>query len=62
MKVGLGARDKEAAVREMAELPARTGTVADVDELVGTAWRREAQGTTGLGEEIASPHAKFRMP
>jgi PTS system fructose-specific IIC component len=58
VKVALGARDKEAAIREMAELIARTGKVADVDELVATALRREEQGTTGLGEEIAIPHAK----
>ncbi|MER5429363.1 fructose-specific PTS transporter subunit EIIC [Streptomyces sp. NPDC002588] len=58
VRVGLGARDKEAAVREMAELLARSGKVADVDELVATALRREEQGTTGLGEEIAIPHAK----
>ncbi|MFC9132469.1 fructose-specific PTS transporter subunit EIIC [Streptomyces sp. NPDC057099] len=58
VKVSLEAGDKEAAIREMAELLARTGKVADLDELVATALRREAQGTTGLGEEIAIPHAK----
>ncbi|MFJ9147484.1 fructose-specific PTS transporter subunit EIIC [Streptomyces sp. NPDC102270] len=58
VKVGLDARDKAAAVREMAALLARTGKVVDVDELVATALRREEQGTTGLGEEIAIPHAK----
>jgi PTS system fructose-specific IIC component len=58
VKVALDARDKEAAIREMADLLARTGKVADVDELVATALRREEQGTTGLGEEIAIPHAK----
>ncbi|WP_234358723.1 fructose-specific PTS transporter subunit EIIC [Streptomyces sp. NRRL B-24085] len=58
VKVSLDARDKEGAVREMAELLARTGKVTDVDELVATALRREEQGTTGLGEEIAIPHAK----
>ncbi|MFJ9105043.1 fructose-specific PTS transporter subunit EIIC [Streptomyces sp. NPDC102405] len=58
VKVALDARDKEAAIREMAELLARTGKVADLDELVATALRREEQGTTGLGEEIAIPHAK----
>ncbi|MFJ8534467.1 fructose-specific PTS transporter subunit EIIC [Streptomyces sp. NPDC093591] len=58
VKVELGAADKESAIREMAELLARTGKVADVGELVATALRREAQGTTGLGEEIAIPHAK----
>ncbi|AZQ35185.1 PTS fructose transporter subunit IIC [Streptomyces cyaneochromogenes] len=58
VKVELDAADKESAIREMAGLLARTGKVADVDELVATALRREAQGTTGLGEEIAIPHAK----
>lgn len=58
VKVELGAADKESAIREMAGLLAHTGKVADVDELVATALRREAQGTTGLGEEIAIPHAK----
>jgi PTS system fructose-specific IIC component len=58
VKVRLDAGDKEAVIREMAGLLARTGKVVDVEELVATALRREAQGTTGLGEEIAIPHAK----
>lgn len=58
VKVRLDADGKEAVIREMAELLARTGKVLDVEELVATALRREAQGTTGLGEEIAIPHAK----
>ncbi|MEV0604726.1 fructose-specific PTS transporter subunit EIIC [Streptomyces sp. NPDC050315] len=59
IKVQLDATEKEAAIREMAELAAAgTGRVADVDELVRVALAREAQGTTGLGEEIAIPHAK----
>ncbi|MFG2783276.1 fructose-specific PTS transporter subunit EIIC [Streptomyces prunicolor] len=58
VKVRLDAGDKEPVIREMAGLLARTGKVVDVEELVATALRREAQGTTGLGEEIAIPHAK----
>ncbi|MFJ9181335.1 fructose-specific PTS transporter subunit EIIC [Streptomyces sp. NPDC102360] len=58
VKVRLDAQDKEAAIREMAGLAAGTGKVADMEELVQTALRREEQGTTGLGEEIAIPHAK----
>ncbi|GAA0445016.1 fructose-specific PTS transporter subunit EIIC [Streptomyces olivaceiscleroticus] len=58
VKTRLDATEKEAAIREMAELAAGTGKVADVDELVRVALAREAQGTTGLGEEIAIPHAK----
>ncbi|MFG2347334.1 fructose-specific PTS transporter subunit EIIC [Streptomyces phaeochromogenes] len=58
VKVRLDSGDKEAAIREMAGLLAATGKVTDVEELVATALRREEQGTTGLGEEIAVPHAK----
>ncbi|MEV8537201.1 fructose-specific PTS transporter subunit EIIC [Streptomyces sp. NPDC051211] len=58
VKTELAADDKEAAIREMAELLAVTGHVRDVDELVRVALAREAQGTTGLGESIAIPHAK----
>ncbi|MGW2023753.1 fructose-specific PTS transporter subunit EIIC [Streptomyces decoyicus] len=58
VKTQLDADGKEAAILEMAELAAGTGKVTDVDELVRVALAREAQGTTGLGEEIAIPHAK----
>ncbi|MFI1255574.1 fructose-specific PTS transporter subunit EIIC [Streptomyces netropsis] len=54
----LVADEKEAAIREMAELLAATGKVTNTDALVATALAREALGTTGLGEEIAIPHAK----
>ncbi|MEV8629898.1 fructose-specific PTS transporter subunit EIIC [Streptomyces sp. NPDC051079] len=58
VKVRLGADHKDAAIREMAALLARTGKVTDLDGLVRTAFAREDQGTTGLGEQIAIPHAK----
>lgn len=58
VKVRLEAVGKEDAIREMAALLARSDRVADVDELVAAALRREEEGTTGLGEEIAVPHAK----
>ncbi|MFJ7180827.1 fructose-specific PTS transporter subunit EIIC [Streptomyces massasporeus] len=58
VQVELGASDKASAIREMGELLARTGRVVDVEELVACALHREAQGTTGLGEDIAIPHAK----
>ncbi|MBO3682685.1 fructose-specific PTS transporter subunit EIIC [Streptomyces sp. NEAU-YJ-81] len=58
VKERLAADGKDAAIREMAELLAATGKVADRAELVRAAFAREDQGTTGLGEEIAIPHAK----
>ncbi|MEV6398719.1 fructose-specific PTS transporter subunit EIIC [Streptomyces sp. NPDC051907] len=58
VKVQLAADDKDAAIREMASMLAATGKVADPEGLVAAAFAREEQGTTGLGEEIAVPHAK----
>ncbi|MFJ8017851.1 fructose-specific PTS transporter subunit EIIC [Streptomyces sp. NPDC096339] len=58
VKTELVSDSKEAAIREMAQMLATTGNVRDVDELVRVALAREAQGTTGLGESIAIPHAK----
>ncbi|WKX70684.1 fructose-specific PTS transporter subunit EIIC [Streptomyces sp. XD-27] len=58
VKEELAAEDKDSAIREMAELLAADGKVADVEELVRVAFAREEQGSTGLGEEIAIPHAK----
>ncbi|MDT0453883.1 fructose-specific PTS transporter subunit EIIC [Streptomyces sp. DSM 40473] len=58
VRLELTAVRKEAAIREMAELLAGTGQVRDVDALVTAALAREELGTTGLGEEIAIPHAK----
>ncbi|MFJ6943391.1 fructose-specific PTS transporter subunit EIIC [Streptomyces wuyuanensis] len=58
VKVRLDATSKDAAIREMAAMLATTGKVTDVEELVRAALAREEQGTTGLGEEIAVPHAK----
>ncbi|QES48542.1 PTS fructose transporter subunit IIC [Streptomyces venezuelae] len=58
VKTELAAASKESAIREMAGMLAGAGAVRDVDELVRVALAREAQGTTGLGESIAVPHAK----
>ncbi|MBU7598649.1 fructose-specific PTS transporter subunit EIIC [Streptomyces sp. P38-E01] len=54
----LEATERDAAISELAALLARTGRVRDQAELVRVALAREEQGSTGLGEEIAVPHAK----
>ncbi|MET9698363.1 fructose-specific PTS transporter subunit EIIC [Streptomyces sp. NPDC006529] len=58
VKTELAADGKETAIREMAAMLAGTGSVRDTEELVRAVLAREAQGTTGLGESIAIPHAK----
>ncbi|MFD5001200.1 fructose-specific PTS transporter subunit EIIC [Streptomyces buecherae] len=55
---GLVATDRDGAIRELAALVARSGRVADVAALERAALEREDQGSTGLGAEIAVPHAK----
>ncbi|MFI9720715.1 fructose-specific PTS transporter subunit EIIC [Streptomyces sp. NPDC052396] len=54
----LAADHKETAIREMAGLLGESGAVRDEDALVSAVLAREGLGTTGLGEEIAIPHAK----
>ncbi|MFF0945453.1 fructose-specific PTS transporter subunit EIIC [Kocuria sp. CPCC 205300] len=52
-----GAR-RDDVVRRLVELGAATGQVRDVDAVVAAALAREGQGTTGVGQGIAIPHAK----
>ncbi len=54
------ATDKVGVIRELAGLVAGTGRVKDADELVRVILDRESQGSTGIGEGIAIPHAKSR--
>ncbi|WP_432096240.1 fructose-specific PTS transporter subunit EIIC [Streptomyces sp. bgisy100] len=54
----LSASSKAEAIRELARMLTATGKVTDEEGLIRAALAREDQGTTGLGEEIAIPHAK----
>jgi PTS system nitrogen regulatory IIA component len=52
------ATDKAGVIREFAGLLASAGKVRDPEELARTVLDREAQGSTGIGDGIAIPHAK----
>lgn len=52
------ARDKAGAIGEFASLLAAKGKVRDREDLMRVVLAREAQGSTGIGEGIAIPHAK----
>jgi len=55
------ARDKEGAIRELAEKLAECGGIATsrVTEVTEAIFEREALGSTGIGNGIAVPHAKL---
>jgi PTS system nitrogen regulatory IIA component len=54
----LQATDKAGVIRELASLLTRRGRVRDADRLVHVILERESQGSTGIGDGIAIPHAK----
>jgi PTS system nitrogen regulatory IIA component len=56
----LHATDKVGVIRELASLLTRRGKVRDTDQLVQVILERESQGSTGIGDGIAIPHAKSR--
>ena len=54
----LRSEDKPGVIREFAALLAGAGRVLDADKLAEVVLEREAQGSTGIGDGIAIPHAK----
>ncbi len=58
IKIGGAASSKDDAIKQLAELMATEGNVADMDGYVAAIHAREDSGTTALGEGIAIPHAK----
>lgn len=49
---------KEAAIRLLADCMEKSGNLSDKEQYVKDVLAREASGTTGLGDGIATPHAK----
>ncbi|WEV70724.1 fructose-specific PTS transporter subunit EIIC [Lactobacillus sp. ESL0785] len=58
MIMALKATNKEAAIKEMADLEVDTGIVNNEDEFIKSIWERENESTTGIGDGIAMPHAR----
>lgn len=50
--------DKPSAIRLLADLMEQGGNLANKDEYLTAVFTREESGSTGLGEGIATPHAK----
>ena len=53
-------RDKEDAIRKLADLMETSGNLSDKEAYVKDVLIREAAGSTGLGDGIATPHAKSK--
>lgn len=56
----LKASDKHGVIEEMSELMARSAGLSSKDELARVLLEREALGSTGIGFNIAIPHAKVQ--
>ena len=53
-------KDKEDAIRQLADLMETSGNLADKETYIQDVLSREAAGSTGLGDGIATPHAKSK--
>jgi PTS system nitrogen regulatory IIA component len=54
----VAAGNKEVVLREMCRFLTRQGAIADADALHRSLMEREHFGSTGIGENVAVPHAK----
>ena len=52
------ATSKEEAINQLVELMAQNGNIKDKEEYKKVVFKREEEGTTGIGEGIAIPHGK----
>jgi len=61
-KIGLQARNKREVLTELAQLACRNSHLSEdrVEEIANALEKREAQGSTGFGDEIAIPHARLK--
>jgi fructose-specific phosphotransferase system IIA component len=58
MKLSLESKEKEAAIRELAEVFRHDEHIKDFSQLMEDVFEREALGTTGIGLGLALPHAR----
>lgn len=56
--LGAAPADKAAAIRQLADLMEAGGNLSDKEQYLKDVMAREDSGTTGLGDGIATPHAK----
>lgn len=54
----LNAKSKDEAIRKLTKLLSDEGCISDVERFIKDVYRREAEGQTGIGNQIAIPHGK----
>lgn len=57
--LSLSAHDKDSAIREMVSFLDQKKALSDTESALKALFEREKLGSTGVGEEIAIPHAKL---
>jgi len=60
IKLDLKAKDKMGAIKELIEVLVKNNVVTDADEMLKAVLKREEEFSTGIGFNIAIPHAKNR--
>lgn len=58
IKLGLQAKEKAEAIRELVDLLAANGELTDPRKVLEAVMEREATRTTGIGNGLAIPHGK----
>ena len=58
IQIGAAPADKSAAINQLADLMEKGGSLSDKQQYLKDVLAREASCTTGLGDGIATPHAK----
>jgi len=58
--ITLSASDKEGVLKEMTETLVKNGILNKADVALSALTEREALGSTGVGEQVAIPHAKMK--
>ncbi len=58
IKLNLESTDKDSVIKELANVMNQKGFINNLDGLIADIFEREALDTTGIGLQIALPHAK----
>ncbi|GEM_PF-8997 len=61
MTLDLKAHTREEAISELMDLLYASGAISDKEEMVKAALKREEEFSTGIGMQVAIPHAKSRF-